>query len=260
MRAGMAYLHDYELAKLGKPVDRDEWVTTPQVVNAFYNPVVNDITFPAAILRPPFYTAGGDAATNFGAIGAVIGHEIGHGFDDQGSHYDGDGNINSWWDDQDRAAFEELTAKLVAQFQGQVPAVLAGTDSSGVNGEFTLGENIGDLGGLGIAVVAYRRYLADRGLDFDTAESSEVPTDGSDPAMVGVQYTALQRLFISWARIWRTAIREELARKYLATDPHSPAEFRCNIICGNVAEFYEAFDVEPDGNMWIEPDQRVTIW
>lgn len=260
VRAGMAYLHDYELAKLGKPVDRDEWVTTPQVVNAFYNPVVNDITFPAAILRPPFYTAGGDAATNFGAIGAVIGHEIGHGFDDQGSHYDGDGNINSWWDDQDRGAFEELTAKLVAQFQGQVPAVLAGTDSSGVNGEFTLGENIGDLGGLGIAVVAYRRYLADRGLDFDTAESAEVPTDGSDPAMVGVQYTALQRLFISWARIWRTAIREELARKYLATDPHSPAEFRCNIICGNVAEFYEAFDVDPDGNMWIEPDQRVTIW
>lgn len=260
VRAGTAFLHDYETAKLGKPVDRHEWVTTPQTVNAFYNPVLNDITFPAAILRPPFYTPGADAATNFGAIGAVIGHEIGHGFDDQGSQYDGEGNIESWWSPEDRAAFETLTAKLVKQFQGLIPSVLTGTESLGVNGEFTLGENIGDLGGLGIALVAYRRYLADRGQDFDSAPTAQVDTSGSDPAMEGTEYTALQRFFISWARVWRTAIRPELAQKYLAIDPHSPAEFRCNIICGNIAEFYQAFDVDPNGNMWIEPDQRVTIW
>ena len=259
-RAGSAFTHDYELGKLGKPVDRDEWVTTPQTVNAFYHPVLNDVTFPAAILRPPFYSPDADAATNFGAIGAVIGHEIGHGFDDQGSQYDGDGNLNSWWSDKDRTAFEELTGKLVTQFDGKVPAVLADTDSKGVNGKFTLGENIGDLGGLGIAVVAYKRYLADHGKDFSTTERMMVDIAGSDPSMQDVEYNGLQRLFLSWARIWRTKIRPELATQYLAVDPHSPAEFRCNIIAANVAEFYDAFDVDPESGTWIAPNDRVTIW
>ena len=224
-------------------------------MNAFYNPVVNDITFPAAILRPPFYNPEADAAENFGAIGAVIGHEIGHGFDDQGSQYDGQGNLNSWWTDEDRAAFEKLTAKLVDQFQGQVPKVLEGTDSAGVNGSFTLGEHIGDLGGLGIAVVAYKNYCADKGLDIN-GQVAPFEAEGAEPELAEHEYTGLQRFFLAWARVWRTAIRPEMATQYLAIDPHSPAEFRCNIIAENIDEFYEAFDVE-DG---LVPEERVTIW
>ncbi|MDO5032581.1 M13 family metallopeptidase [Corynebacterium sp.] len=257
VRAGSAWNHDYELAKIGKPADRDEWFATPQTVNAFYNPVVNDITFPAAILRPPFYNPLADAAENFGAIGAVIGHEIGHGFDDQGSQYDGHGNLNSWWTEEDRAAFEKLTAQLVDQYEGQVPTVLkeAGIESAGVNGKFTLGENIGDLGGLGIAVVAYKNYCADKGIDMD-GELRDFEVEGASPELYERQYTGLQRFFLSWARVWRTAIRPEMAAQYLAIDPHSPAEFRCNIIVENVDEYYEAFDVEGG----IAPEQRVTIW
>ncbi len=263
-RTGAAWEHDFELSKLGKPADRSEWFATPQTVNAFYNPTVNDITFPAGILRPPFFTAtaeGGDAAENFGAIGAVIGHEIGHGFDDQGSQFDGVGNLNSWWTDADRAAFEELTAKLVAQFQGQVPSVLraAGIESDGVNGEFTLGENIGDLGGLGIAVIAYKKYCADHDID-PRAELGPFNAEGAQPGLAEQQWNGLQRFFLAWARVWRTAIRPELAAQYLAIDPHSPAEFRCNIIAANVAEFYEAFDVDADSPMYIAPEDRVTIW
>lgn len=260
-RAGSAFSHDFELAKIGKPADRDEWVTTPQTVNAFYNPVVNDITFPAAILRPPFYNPDADAAENFGAIGAVIGHEIGHGFDDQGSQFDGQGNLNSWWSEEDRAAFEKLTAKLVEQFNGQVPTVLkeAGIDSTGVNGSFTLGENIGDLGGLGIAVVAFKNYCADKGIDLQGKEE-KFEVDGAEPELAEHTYTGLQRFFLAWARVWRTAIRPEMATQYLAIDPHSPAEFRCNLIAANIAEFYEAFDVAEDSAMYIAPEDRVTIW
>ena len=260
-RAGSAFSHDFELAKIGKPADRDEWVTTPQTVNAFYNPVVNDITFPAAILRPPFYNPDADAAENFGAIGAVIGHEIGHGFDDQGSQFDGQGNLNSWWSEEDRAAFEKLTAKLVEQFNGQVPTVLkeAGIDSTGVNGSFTLGENIGDLGGLGIAVVAFKNYCADKGIDLQGKEE-KFEVDGAEPELAEHTYNGLQRFFLSWARVWRTAIRPEMATQYLAIDPHSPAEFRCNLIAANIAEFYEAFDVAEDSAMYIAPEDRVTIW
>ena len=260
-RAGSAFSHDFELAKIGKPADRDEWVTTPQTVNAFYNPVVNDITFPAAILRPPFYNPEADAAENFGAIGAVIGHEIGHGFDDQGSQFDGQGNLNSWWSDEDRAAFEKLTAKLVEQFNGQVPTVLkeAGIESTGVNGSFTLGENIGDLGGLGIAVVAFKNYCADKGIDLQGKEE-KFEVDGAEPELAEHTYNGLQRFFLSWARVWRTAIRPEMATQYLAIDPHSPAEFRCNLIAANIAEFYEAFDVAEDSAMYIAPEDRVTIW
>lgn len=232
VRAASAFNHDYELGKLGKPADRNEWVTTPQTVNAFYNPVVNDITFPAAILQPPFFDPSASDAANFGAIGAVIGHEIGHGFDDQGSQYDGDGNLGSWWTAADRSAFSDLTSRLVKQFDGLIPSVLADrTDIRGVNGEFTLGENIGDLGGLGIAVTAFLQSGGSR--------------------------DDLPELFLSWARIWRTAIRPEMAEQYLAIDPHSPAEFRCNVIAANIDEFYEAFSV---GAMAIPAEERVRIW
>lgn len=252
VRAGAAFEHDYQLGKIAKPTDRDEWVSTPQTVNAFYNPVVNDITFPAAILQPPFFSPDADAAENFGAIGAVIGHEIGHGFDDQGSRYDGLGNLNSWWTDADRERFEELTAKLVGQFQGLVPSVLEGREGlAGVNGEFTLGENIGDLGGLGIAVVAYKLYLEDQGLD-DLPRGPFGDLDG--------EFTGFQRLFLAWARVWRSKARPEMAAQLLAIDPHSPNEFRCNVIAGNVDEFYEAFDVDEGSAVWIAPEDRVTIW
>lgn len=251
VRVGSAFEHDYQLSKIGQPSDRGEWVSSPQTVNAFYNPVVNDITFPAAILQPPFFDPSADAAENFGAIGAVIGHEIGHGFDDQGSRYDGLGNLHSWWTDEDRSNFEELTAKLVGQFDGLVPSVLEGTKTKGVNGEFTLGENIGDLGGLGIAVVAYTKYLADHELE------DEQPRQFGD---LDGEYTGFQRLFLAWARVWRSKARPEMAAQLLAIDPHSPNEFRCNVIAANVDEFYEAFEVEEGSNMWIAPEDRVTIW
>ncbi|MCG7296374.1 peptidase M13 [Corynebacterium afermentans] len=251
VRRGAAFEHDYQLSKIGKASDRQEWVSSPQTVNAFYNPVVNDITFPAAILQPPFFDPDADAAENFGAIGAVIGHEIGHGFDDQGSRYDGLGNLNSWWTDKDRANFEQLTAKLVGQFNGLVPSVLEGTKTKGVNGEFTLGENIGDLGGLGIAVVAYKKYLEDNGLE-DVQPQKFGDLEG--------EYTGFQRLFLAWARVWRSKARPEMAAQLLAIDPHAPNEFRCNVIAANIAEFYEAFEVEQGSKMWIDPEDRVTIW
>ena len=251
VRRGAAFEHDYQLSKIGKASDRQEWVSSPQTVNAFYNPVVNDITFPAAILQPPFFDPDADAAENFGAIGAVIGHEIGHGFDDQGSRYDGLGNLNSWWTDEDRANFEQLTAKLVGQFNGLVPSVLEGTKTKGVNGEFTLGENIGDLGGLGIAVVAYKKYLEDNGLE-DVEPQKFGDLDG--------EYTGFQRLFLAWARVWRSKARPEMAAQLLAIDPHAPNEFRCNVIAANIAEFYQAFEVEKGSTMWIDPEDRVTIW
>jgi putative endopeptidase len=259
-RAASAFNHDFEVAKLGKPSDGDLWFTTPQTVNAFYNPVRNDITFPAAILRPPFFDPEADMAGNFGAIGAVIGHEIGHGFDDQGSKYDGDGNLNSWWTEADRAAFTELTDKLVTQYDGLVPTGLAqrGQTDHKVNGSFTLGENIGDLGGLGIAVVALKKWLADRGETVDTAPTA--PVEGVDGADDGTEFTVLQRFFLRWATVWRTAIRPQMAAQYVAIDPHSPGEFRCNVVASNVAEFYEAFEVTPDNGMWLSGDRRVTIW
>ena len=249
VRRGAAFEHDYQLSKIGEPTDRSEWVSSPQTVNAFYNPVVNDITFPAAILQPPFFDPDADAAENFGAIGAVIGHEIGHGFDDQGSRYDGLGNLNSWWTDEDRENFEQRTEKLVEQFNGLVPSVLEGTESKGVKGEFTLGENIGDLGGLGIAVVAYKMFLDDKGI------SDQAPQPFGD---LEGEFTGFQRLFLAWARVWRSKARPEMAAQLLAIDPHSPNEFRCNVIAANIDEFYEAFDVEE--GMWIDPEDRVTIW
>ena len=276
-RRASAWRHRYEIAKVGNPTDRSEWVAPAQMVNAFYNPVVNDITFPAAILRPPFFNPDADMAQNFGGIGAVIGHEIGHGFDDQGSQFDGEGNLNSWWTSEDREAFEKLTGKLVDQFNPLIPKGLEqrGLTAQHVNGRFTLGENIGDLGGLGIAVVAYRLYLEDQRLTPET--SPEMPfllTDGTAMAPLGQEseadagmnyddaptFTAMQRLFLAWANVWRTAIRPQLSAQYLAIDPHSPSEFRCNVIARNIDEFAEAFDVHPGDGMWLDPKDRVQIW
>ncbi len=234
-----AFELDRQLAKIGSPVDRDEWFMTPQTVNAYYNPGMNEIVFPAAILQPPFFDADADDATNFGGIGAVIGHEIGHGFDDQGSKYDGTGKKQDWWTADDRAAFEELTAKLIAQYQQLEPAQVPGHS---VNGALTVGENIGDLGGLGIAYQAWKLVL----------DGAEAPVTAGRPAA--------QRLFLSWAMIWRAKGRDEEVLRRLATDPHSPPEFRCNQVARNLDEFYEAFDVQPGDGLWLDPADRVRIW
>ena len=212
---------------------------TPQTVNAYYNPLANEIVFPAAILQPPFFDLSADMAANYGGIGAVIGHEIGHGFDDQGSKYDGDGNMVDWWSDEDRAKFEELTAVLVQQFDALSPE---STPDIHVNGAFTLGENIGDLGGLAIAYKAFKIALS-------SAQS---------PVIDGL--TGDQRFFLSYAHSWRNKNRPEEVRRRIATDPHSPDEFRCNQIVRNVQEFYDAFEVAEKDELWLAPNERVRIW
>ena len=234
-----AFGHAYEVAKIGKPVDRDEWHMTPQTVNAYYNPLMNEIVFPAAILQSPFFDMGADIAANYGGIGAVIGHEIGHGFDDQGSKYDGDGNMVDWWVDSDREAFEKLAGQLIEQFDALSPAA---TPDIHVNGAFTVGENIGDLSGLEIAYKAYK--LALKG--------------ASAPVIDGL--SGDQRFFLSWAQAWRGKNRPEEVRRRIATDPHSPDEFRCNQIVRNLAPFYEAFEVKESDAMWLAPSERVRIW
>jgi len=234
---------DREMKKIGSPIDREEWFMTPQTVNAYYNPGFNEIVFPAAILQPPFFSLESDDAVNFGAIGAVIGHEIGHGFDDQGSKYDGDGALISWWSDADRKSFEERTASLISQFNELSPEQLS--DENKLNGELTIGENIGDLGGLGIAYRAYLLSVKDNG--------------GAEPAPID-GLTAKQRLFLSWAQAWRTKGRDEMVLQRLATDPHSPPEFRCNQIVRNIDAFYEAFELSPSDKLWLDQSQRVSIW
>ena len=227
------------LDEVGKPVDRNKWLMTPQTVNAYYHPMMNEIVFPAAILQPPFFTADADDAVNYGGIGAVIGHEIGHGFDDQGSQFDGGGALRNWWTDEDRRAFEELTAKLVAQFDALSPAAAEGHN---VNGRLTLGENIGDLAGLTIAYKAYQLSL-----------------DGTEPAELD-GFTGQQRFFASWAAGWRQVIRQEEAIRRLATDPHSPNEFRTNAIVKYLDAFHSAFEVTDQDGMWMPPAERVSIW
>jgi len=227
-------------AKLGKPIDREEWHMTPQTVNAYYNPTMNEIVFPAAILQWPFYDPQSDKATNYGGIGAVIGHEIGHGFDDKGSTFDGDGKLEQWWTEEDRAKFEQRTKALIAQYDSLTPAQLS--EDHHVNGAFTIGENIGDLGGANIAYKAYKFSLG--------GQEDEI-IDG---------LTGDQRFFMSYAQIWRTKSRDEILIQRLATDPHSPAEFRCNQILKNVDQFYAAFDVKPGDSMWLDPAERVSIW
>jgi putative endopeptidase len=234
-----AFGHAFEVAKIGKPVDKDEWHMTPQTVNAYYNPLMNEIVFPAAILQSPFFSLTSDAAANYGGIGSVIGHEIGHGFDDQGSKYDGEGNMVDWWVDSDRTAFEKLAAQLIEQFDALSPAA---TPDVHVNGAFTVGENIGDLSGLEISFKAYKYSL----------QGAEAPViDG---------WTGDQRFFLAYAQAWRGKSRPEEIRRRIATDPHSPDEFRCNQIVRNLDAFYQAFDVKPADQMWLEPSQRVKIW
>jgi putative endopeptidase len=239
VQAGNEFEFARELAKIGAPLDRNEWFMTPQTVNAYYNPGFNEIVFPAAILQYPFFDPNRDAAANYGAIGAVIGHEIGHGFDDQGSRFDGTGRLHNWWTEEDRQAFELRTKDLITQFNELSPR---GLPDHRVNGELTIGENIGDLGGLAIAWKAYIMSL-------EGAEPPEV--DGM---------SAAQRFFLSWAQSWKLAVREEEAIRLLAIDPHSPPEFRCNQIARNLDVFYEAFGVTPEHQMWLEPEKRVSIW
>ena len=231
--AAAAFETDRELAKIGAPVDRDEWLMLPQTVNAYYNPGTNEICFPAAILQRPFFDADADEAENYGGIGAVIGHEIGHGFDDQGAQYDGAGNLNDWWTPDDKAAFEVKSKALIAQYDAFEPRNLPGER---VNGALTVGENIGDLGGL---TIAHKAYAIARG-------GAQGPEDS-------------RRLFMSWSYCWRTKRRQEQEQQYLTIDPHSPPEFRANIV-RNLDEYHDAFGtVEGDG-LWIDPADRVRIW
>ncbi len=226
-----------DLDRLGKPVDRAEWLTTPQTVNAFYNPPRNDITFPAAILQPPFFDPTADDAVNYGGIGAVIGHEISHAFDDQGRKYDGTGNLRDWWTPQDVARFTARTTALAAQYSAYEP--LPGEH---INGELTLGENIADLSGLTVAHRAYRLSL------------------GGRPAAMMDGFTGEQRFFLGWAQVWRGKIRDKALREQLLSDPHSPSEFRANGVVSNLPEYYTAFNVKQGDKLFRPPDQRVTIW
>lgn len=229
--------HQRMVDKLGKPVDRTEWFMTPQTVNAYYNAGQNEIVFPAAILQPPFFDVGADDAVNYGSIGAIIGHEISHAFDDQGSKYDGDGNLNNWWTNADREAFHKQTAKLVEQFGAYQP--LPGRN---LNGELTLGENIADLSGMSIAHKAYKLAL----------DGQEAPViDG---------WTGDQRFFLGWAQSWQRKYRDAEMINRLLTDPHSPSMYRANGPCTNFDVFYEAFDVQPGDELYRAPEERITIW
>jgi predicted metalloendopeptidase len=229
--------YNRELNKLGKPIDRDEWGMTPQTVNAYYNPELNEIVFPAAILQPPFFDAKADDAVNYGGIGAVIGHEISHGFDDQGSQYDGDGNMRNWWTEEDGKRFGEKTKALIAQYAAFSP--LKGYN---VNGELTLGENIGDNSGLAIAYKAYKISLKGK------------------PAPVIDGLTGDQRFYMGWGQVWRTKMREPAQIAQIKTDPHSPAQYRANGTLKNQPGFYEAFKVKAGDKMYLAPKDRVIIW
>jgi endothelin-converting enzyme/putative endopeptidase len=236
MRA-RAFENEYERNKLGGPVDRNEWFMTPQTVNAYYNANMNEIVFPAAILAPPFFDPWADDAVNYGGIGAVIGHEIGHGFDDQGRKSDGDGVLRDWWTPEDEARFQTKADVLVRQYAGYSPI-----DGMSINGELTLGENIGDLGGVEIAHYAYQLSL-----------------DGKEPPVID-GFTADQRFFFGFAQIWRGKHRDEILAQQLASDPHSPVEFRVNGTLRNVDAWYAAFDVDEDNAMYLAPEDRVHIW
>jgi putative endopeptidase len=231
--AASAFETDRQLAKIGSPVDRDEWFMLPQTVNAYYNPGVNEICFPAGILQKPFFSPDAEEAENYGGIGAVIGHEIGHGFDDQGAQYAGAGNLNDWWTPDDKAAFELKSKKLIDQYDAFEPRDLPGEH---VNGALTVGENIGDLGGL---TIAHTAFLIARGGDAPEEDR--------------------RRLFMNWAYCWRTKRRTEQERQYLTIDPHSPPEFRANIV-RNLDEFHEVFATAEGDGLWLDPEDRVRIW
>jgi len=226
-----------QMDRQGGPVDRSEWGLTPQTVNAYYMPPLNEIVFPAAILQPPFFDMEADDAVNYGAIGAVIGHEIGHGFDDSGSAFDGDGVMRDWWTEEDRVEFDKRTAALIEQYSAFRPF-----DDLSVNGEFTLGENIGDLGGISIGLLAYEMSL-------DGAEAPVI--DG---------FTGVQRVFLGFGRVWRVKVRDEALRLQIGTDPHAPGIYRANGSVRNVPAFYEAFDVREGDALYLAPEERVKIW
>jgi len=231
------WAYDQMLAKLGKPIDKDEWYMTPQTVNAYYNPVNNEIVFPAAILQPPFFNMAAEDAVNYGGIGAVIGHEIGHGFDDQGAKFDGEGNLRNWWTEQDETKFKALGQALSTQYSKYEPV-----PGHFVNGDLTLGENIGDLGGLTLAMRAYQISL----------NGQEAPVlDG---------FTGEQRVLLSWAQVWRGKYRDAAMQQMVATNPHSPPQYRVNGIVANLPQFYHAFDVKETDKMYITPENRVKIW
>jgi putative endopeptidase len=229
--------HNRQIDRHNGPVDRGEWGMTPQTVNAYYSPALNQIVFPAAILQAPFFNLDADEAVNYGAIGAVIGHEVGHGFDDQGSTFDGDGALRNWWTDEDRAEFEKRTGALVSQYDAFAPF-----EDLHVNGEFTLGENIGDLGGITIGLLAYKMSL-----------------NGEEPPVID-GFTGEQRVFLGYSQVWRRKYRDEALRQRIATDPHSPSEYRANGAVRNVPEWYEAFDVQPGDALYLAPEERVKIW
>jgi len=229
--------YDRQIARQGGPVDETEWPMTPQTVNAGYRPWKNDITFPAGILQPPFFNLKADDAVNYGAIGAVIGHEIGHGFDDKGSTFDGDGVMRNWWTDGDRSEFVKRTGVLIAQYDQYAPF-----DDLNVNGEFTQGENIGDLGGISIGLLAYKMSLG-----------------GEEPPIID-GFTGTQRVFLGFGQVWRNKYRDEALRQQIMTDPHSPSMYRANGAVRNVPEFYEAFDVAADDALYLAPEDRVKIW
>lgn len=229
--------YNRELAKLGQPIDKTEWGMTPQTVNAYYNATLNEIVFPAAILQPPFFDMNAEDAVNYGSIGAVIGHEIGHGFDDSGSTFDGDGVMRNWWTEQDKEEFEKRTSALVAQYDA-----FEALPDLHVNGKFTLGENIGDLGGLTIALKAYKIALNGK----------------ESPVMDG--FSGEQRVFIGYAQSWRSKSRDEALRVQINTDPHSPATFRVNGVVRNIPEFYTAFNVQESDSLYLAVDKRVKIW
>ena len=252
----------YNLSRVGQPVDKGEWLMNPQTVNAYYNPTTNVIVFPAAILQPPFFHPDADDATNYGAIGAVIGHEIGHGFDDQGSEFDGHGKLTSWWTEQDHENFKTRTADLIDEYNHFTPLVVARKyEEEGkadgmphVNGGFTTGENIGDLSGVNISLKA---LAISAGAQNDSREEMDKAFE-----KLGVisGKSALERYFLSYAHIWREKTTEGYAEQMLQIDPHSPAEFRVNGIVANVDRFYETFNVQPSDALYIEPDKRVRIW
>ena len=241
VRRGNAVETHRELAKIGKPVDRDEWLMTPQTVNAYYHPMLNEIVFPAAILQPPFFDVEADHAVNYGGIGAVIAHEIGHGFDDQGSRFDGTGALRDWWTEQDRAAFDERAGRLIAQFDELSPREVP---DARVKGALTVGENIGDLCGLELALSAYRLAAG------EAARDEATRLDG---------WTGEQRFFLGWAQVWRTSVRPEEARRLLAVDPHSPADLRANLP-RNVDAFHDAFGTADGDGMWLDPLERVRVF
>jgi predicted metalloendopeptidase len=227
-----------ELDKLGKPVDKTEWGMSPQTVNAYYNPSYNEIVFPAAILQPPFYNYQADEAVNYGGIGGVIGHEISHGFDDQGATYNADGNLIDWWTAEDLTKFTSLGGALADQYSALEP--LPGTH---VDGKFTLGENIGDLGGVNAAYDGLQLYLKENG----------------NPGLID-GYTPEQRFFISWATIWRSKMRDEALKNQVKTDPHSPGMYRAYVPIQNVDSFYSAFNIKEGDGMFVAPEKRVKIW